>query len=230
MYFAGCIIRLQLERHARALAKSFLLVGGAIISAAMIVRINAVGSRFDSPTIEVWAVLLVIGAIAFLSYPRFAQRRRDRWSFWAADDRVVWQDQFADTEENPPLILLASADVFLRSALDFHFTRVGFRVEHAGSCEEALMRTQTRPAAALLDLSMPSGNAFYCLRDIRCASRDTKIIAFTRKHHSRDATLCRRLGACSSMPKPFDPADAVTAVFSALNGQTLAQIPVRLSA
>jgi CheY-like chemotaxis protein len=219
-----------LERRSRALAKSFLVLGAAIIIAALIVRTSAAGFRFGSPIFGFWAVLLMIGASAFLSYPRFIEWRRSRWSFWSADDRLVWQDQFADTEEHAPLVLLAATDVFMRSALDFHFARAGFRVEHAASCEEALARTRMQPAAVLLDLSMPNGNAFYCLRDIRYASRDSKIIAFTRKHHPQDATLCRRLGVSDSMPKPFDPTDAVTAVARALHGNTVEETPLQISA
>jgi CheY-like chemotaxis protein len=230
MYFAGCIIRLQLERHARALAKSFLVLGGAIISAAMIVRINPVGPRFDSLMIEVWAVLLVIGAIGFLSFPQFVEWRRNHWFFCSADEPVIWQDQFADTDEEAPLILVAASDVFMRSVLDFHFTRAGFRVEHAGSCEEAVSKMKAQPAAILLDLRMPNGNAFYCLRDVRYASRSSKIVALTRRSHPNDQILCRKLGASDSMQKPFDPNDAVIRIARVLNDETVEKIPTPLSA
>jgi two-component system response regulator TctD len=112
----------------------------------------------------------------------------------------------------------------MRSVLDFHFTRAGFRVEHAASCEEALAKTKMQPGAVLLDLGMPNHNWFYCLRDLRYASRDTKIVALTRKSHANDRALCRRLGASDSMAKPFDPNDAVRKVIHALNEQTADRI------
>jgi CheY-like chemotaxis protein len=227
---AAYLCKFQRECSARTAAKLFVTVGAASVAAVTIVRFSATGVRFGSATFGVLTGLLMICVLAFLSYSRLVAGGHNRWSFWNADDVLIWQDQFADTEEEAPLILLAATDVFMRSALDFHFTRAGFRVQHAANCDEALMKTRLQPGAVLLDLSMPNGNAFYCLRDIRYASPATKIIALTRKCHPNDSIICRKLGASDSMPKPFDPNDAVTKVVRVLNNEIVEEIALSLSA
>lgn len=208
-------------------ASPFLVIGGALVA----------GALFTQTHMSILALWLTSGtcAIALALIVRLLARalsvKNGRWSFRAcADDTLVWQDQFADTDNDAPLVLIAAADVFMRGALDFHLVRAGFRVEHAASCDEALAKAKRHPAAVLLDLSMPNGNGFYCLRDIRYASAESKIIAFARKRHPHDATICRRLGAYESLPKPFDPKDAATRVIRALNDDPVARAAYRLSA
>ncbi|HYR21764.1 MAG TPA: response regulator [Chthoniobacterales bacterium] len=129
-----------------------------------------------------------------------------------------------------PVVLIADDDVFMRSALDFHLTRAGFRVEHAANGAEALLKMTTRPAVVLLDLSMPDTNGFYCLRDVRKSCPDTKVIALTRKRNPQDAVLCRKLGAFNSLPKPLDPDDVVLTVARAVNNEPVVSADFALSA
>jgi CheY-like chemotaxis protein len=143
---------------------------------------------------------------------------------------LIWQDQLADNEEEPPLILIAGDDVFMRSALEFHLTRAGFRVEHASNGNEAVAKTTKQTAVVLLDLVMPGTYGFYCLRDIRKSSPGTKIIAITRKRHAQDPPLCRKLGAYGSLPKPLDPNDVVETVARAVNNEPVCRIAFASSA
>jgi DNA-binding NtrC family response regulator len=143
---------------------------------------------------------------------------------------LIWQDQFANKEEEPPLVLIADDDVFMRSALEFHLTRAGFRVEHASNGSEAVAKTTKQTAVVLLDLVMPGTHGFYCLREIRKSSPGTKIIAITRKRHAQDSPLCRKLGAYDSLPKPLDPNDVVETVARAVNNKPVAPADFALSA
>jgi CheY-like chemotaxis protein len=225
MTAAAYLLKFQLLPYTRSWAKLFLVIGSAVIAAALTVRFSAAAFRFGSPAFGSCALVLTGAAAWFLVQPYLSQRLRSRRAFsWVGDESLVWQDQFADTHDELPVILLAAKDVFMRSALDFHFTRAGFRVAHAASFEEAVSKMKSRPAAVLFDLNMPEENAFCCLRDIRYASRSSKIVALTRKRRPQDDGLCRRLGASDSMPKPFDPTDAVRRVVHALNHDATAEI------
>jgi ActR/RegA family two-component response regulator len=228
MIAAPYLFKFQFDRRARTSAKFSLVIGGAIVAAALIVQTGATGFRFGSPMFELWAALLMISATALLLHPRFVVYRRS--SHRTFDDSLVWQDQFANNEQEPPLVLIASGDVFMRSALDFHLTRAGYRVEHADTCDETIAKISTRPEVALLDLSMGNGNRFYCLRNVRKASPSTKVIGFTPKRQPEDAVTCRKLGAYDSMPKPFDPNDVVAKVARALSGERADEISFLLSA
>jgi CheY-like chemotaxis protein len=218
------ILRCQLQRI-RIPAMLFLVLGAAWIAATLIVRTSTPGFPFQSTTFGTWTFLIALLIVVSLAFVQNVYPKEARWSFWATDEVLAWQNQFADTQEEAPLILIAAADVFMRNALDFHLTRAGFRVEHADSCDEALSKAQRRPAAVFLDLGMPNENSFYCLRDIRYASSSSKIIALIRKRHAHDAAMCRRLGAFDSMPKPFDPSDAVTRIVRALGSDAFQQGP-----
>jgi CheY-like chemotaxis protein len=226
------LLKCQLWRPLRTMAVFFFVIGAAMIAATLIVQISAAGFRFGPPAPAKCALLFVILTTGLLvRIPDWIRlRKQSNWSFWSADDVLVWQDQFANNEQKFPLILIASDDVFMRSALDFHLTRAGFRVEHAAGCDEAVSKMGMRPEIVLLDINMPNGNRFYCLRDVRKMSPSTKVIALTPKCQPEDAILCRKLGAYDSLPKPLDPNDVVTNVARALSGERVEEISLALSA
>jgi two-component system OmpR family response regulator len=157
-------------------------------------------------------------------------------AFWWSFVALSW---FAPTptsraaiinEKQLPLVLIASADIFMRGALEFHLTRAGFRIEHASNGSEAVAKTTKQTAVVLLDLVMPDTHGFYCLREIRKSSPSTKIIGITRKRRAQDAVLCRKLGAYDSLSKPIDPHDVVEIVARAVNNEPVAPADFALSA
>ncbi|HEX4638856.1 MAG TPA: response regulator [Chthoniobacterales bacterium] len=208
----------------------FLVLSAAMIAATVIVRTSVVGFAFKSEALVVWAILLALVATMFLlSHSNWATTRLNCVP-WTRHEGSQKRNEFAETHHEPPLILLAASDVFMRSALEFHFTQAGFRVEHAATVDEALLKMKARPAAVLLDLGMRNGDGFGSLRNVRKASASSAIVAVTRKRHPRDAVRCRKLGANDSMPKPFDPTDAVAKIAHALDRKMVEAIPLRLSA
>ncbi len=207
----------ELECSARIVAMLFLVVGTAIISAALIVQISAANFQFGSVFIAICLLPLMILLLWLLLGPHTGAWRRSRCLFLSAGEPVVWRNRFANAAGAPPRVLIVDKDVFMRSALDFHLTRAGFHVEHAANKDEALSKMRERPAVVLFDLSLSSGNRFYGLRDLRKASPEAKVIVLTRKGNSRDESTCRKLGAYDSLLKPFDPNDAVKTVNRALS-------------
>lgn len=139
----------------------------------------------------------------------------------------VWQDQFAS---EPPVVLVADDDVFVRSVLDFHLNRAGFRIQHAANGVEAVAKATKKTAVVLLDLLMPGTDGFNCLREVRRSSPTAKIIAITRKNHSHDAILSRKLGAYDSLLKPLDPLEVLEIVARALNDDPPRHVDLALSA
>jgi DNA-binding response OmpR family regulator len=131
--------------------------------------------------------------------------------------------------------IIAAAIIVQSSVTRFRFgssafTRAGFRVEHAANGNQAVARTTRQTAVVLFDLVMPETHGFHCLRDIRKSSSSTKVIAITRKRHTQDPVLCRKLGAYDSLTKPLDPNEVVEIVARAVRNEPVASADFALSA
>ena len=205
----------ELERFPRIVAVLFLVIGTAIVTAALIVHFSAANFRFGPVVVEISLLPFVIFAAWFVVAPHPSAWRQDRSSFLNAGGPLAWENHFANRADERPLVLIADRDIFMRSVLDFHLTCAGFRVEHASSKDEAISKMSKRPQVVLLDLSLSGANRFYGLRDIRESWSQTKLIALTRKCDPRDQVI-RKLGASGSLKKPFDPRDALEMVSSAV--------------
>lgn len=209
----------------------FLVIGAGIIVASLLAKSSLINARVptDTTSLFAWTLLfLMFGFIVVLNVVR--SRAPNQTLFPETENPVIWRNQFATNEEKPPLVLIADDDVFMRSVLECHLTRAGFRVEHAANGNEAVAKTTKETAVVLLDLVMPDTHGFYCLREIRKSSPATKIIAITRKKRAQDAILCRKLGAYQSLPKPVDADDVVATVAHAVNNEPVAEVDLALSA
>src|SRR2546423_4414900 len=120
----------ELERSAGIVAQLFLVIGTASIAAALIVQIRAANFQFGSAFVGTWLLPLMLLLVWFLLSPQFNAWQRSHFFFLNAGEPMAGQEDFANPVERP-LVLIADKDVFMRSALDFHLTRAGFRVEHA---------------------------------------------------------------------------------------------------
>ncbi|HZR78965.1 MAG TPA: response regulator [Chthoniobacterales bacterium] len=195
-------------------ARLLLLVGFAMIAGAAVARAS---HSLVLPSINPGAIgglALVFAGIVSLA---LTCHRTPAQAFWASEPSLEWQDQFAPLEQESPSVLIADRDVFMRSALDFHLTRAGFHVEHARDAGEVASKMAKRPAVVLLDLAIPDGNKFHCLRDVRRSSPGSKIIMLSRKRDAHDISLCRKFGVYDAMAKPLDPDDVVATVTRAAN-------------
>lgn len=216
--------------HNHILGSLFLLIGAGI-TVAFIAKSSSIIARAPSESTSLlgWSVLfLMFGLIVVLDVVRSKAPNQTLLS--KAENPFIWRNQFANNEEEPPLVLIADDDVFMRSVLEFHLTRAGFRVEHAANGNEAVAKTTKKTAVVLLDLVMPDTHGFHCLREIRKSSPATKIIAITRKKCAQDAVLCRKLGAYESLAKPVDADDVVATVAHAVNNDPVAHVDLALSA
>jgi CheY-like chemotaxis protein len=213
----------ELEGFRRIVAMLFLVVGTAIVAAALIVQIGAASFQFAFVGISLLPLLLLLTWLFLRPYLNIWLP--DRLSFLKTGHPVNSHDRHVDER---PVVLIADKDIFMRSALDFHLTRSGFRVEHAANKDEAIAKMAEHPSVVLFDLSLSRENRFYGLRDIRKASPDAKVIALMRKRTSRDRSTFRRLGAYDSLLKPLDPDDVVRTIESALSVKPV--VEVRLSA
>jgi DNA-binding response OmpR family regulator len=103
-------------------------------------------------------------------------------------------------------------------------------VEHAANGNQAVARTTRETVVVLFDLVMPETHGFHYLRNIRKSFSSTKIIAITRKRHTQDAVLCRKLGVYDSLTKPLDPNDVVEIVARAVRDEPVVSVDFALSA
>src|SRR2546430_12150230 len=133
----------------RIVVMLFLVIGTAIVTAALIVQIGAANFTFGFAFVGICLLPVVLFLAWFFLSPYLNAWRRNRFSFLDAGGPVAWQNQFANHGDEPPLVLIADKDIFMRSALDFHLTRSGFRVEHAANKDEALSKMTERPAVVL---------------------------------------------------------------------------------
>lgn len=220
----------QFRRRPHIPRRLFLFIGVGMFVACFLAQSSSIGAQAPiAPILFRWILLFVmLGLVVVLNIVRSGAPKQSLFS--EAENLLIWQDQFANNEGQSPLVLIADDDVFMRSALEFHLTRAGFRVEHACNGSEAVAKTTKQTAVVLLDLVMPDTHGFYCLRDIRKSSPGTKIIAITRKRHAQDPPLCRKLGAYDSLPKPLDPNDVVETVARAVNNEPVAAADLALSA
>lgn len=215
------LLKFQIRCFSKIQARLLLFVGLAMIGAGLLAKISVA-------SLSGWAFFLVmLGLVVFVNERKRVARQDLRLE---REEPAFWQDQFSNGEDEPPLVLVADDDVFMRSALDFHLTRAGFRVEHAINGNEAVAKATKETAVVLLDLAMSGTDGFYCLRDVVRSAPTAKIIAITRKNHGYDTVLCRKLGAYDSLSKPLDPHEVVALVARAVNNEPIAHADLALSA
>ena len=102
-------------------------------------------------------------------------------------------------------ILVVDDEAEVRSLLAQCLGQAGFAVVTAADGEEALARMRgDRPAAVLLDLTMPRLSGLQALPEMKRIAPDTPIIICTAHSDVATAVSAMRLGAYDYLTKPFD--------------------------
>ncbi|MFB9344540.1 response regulator [Aminobacter aganoensis] len=99
--------------------------------------------------------------------------------------------------------------------------RNGYKVVATGGCcDEALdIVSKFKPDVVVLDLNMP-GNAFECIKSIRKASGETKIVAFTASSGINHAIEALQAGASGYVLKGSSLDSLTDAIDAVLTGDT----------
>lgn len=105
---------------------------------------------------------------------------------------------------------------------------VGIRLQAAGydvlKASDAVMAVQVavteRPDAVVLDIGLPAGGGHAVARNIRQHSRiaNTPIIYLTARTGSEDVKQARQQGAHAYLVKPYEPAELLSMIHSAIEG------------
>jgi DNA-binding response OmpR family regulator len=123
--------------------------------------------------------------------------------------------------------LVVDDDAFVVSALAEVLSEDGYDVHTASNGFSALRLAQTyRPAVVLLDLALPERSGTEVLADLRAhpATHDMAIVIVTA--NPRQLTDAHLADVDGVVGKPFDIADLVETVRSALQRATLRQVEV----
>ncbi len=101
-------------------------------------------------------------------------------------------------------LLVVDDDAPLRKACAEIATRMGFRVDVAGSVPEALERMQRqRPDLVLLDLRLPGGGGLKLLSELHSRFPSTGVVVMTAFATVSSAVEAMRTGAGDYLTKPF---------------------------
>ena len=96
----------------------------------------------------------------------------------------------------------------------------GYRITGLGSNESTRDSvTAGKPDLVILDIMMPELNGFDVLRMLKSdeETRDIPVVVLTACNRRQEREKALRLGAASYLTKPFQPAELVKVIRSALN-------------
>ncbi len=114
-------------------------------------------------------------------------------------------------------ILIVEDEAAIREFEAINLKRVGYRVEEAGSGEEALDIYDSDAEGfdiALLDISMPGMDGFTLCKELRRRSETLGIIMLTARTQEMDKISGLMLGADDYITKPFSPTELLARVDS----------------
>ncbi len=118
-------------------------------------------------------------------------------------------------------ILLVDDEDFFRERLSRAFERRGYATSNASCYEEAMVIIRKeQPGMAVVDLKMPGQNGLLLVKDALSIAPELKIVVLTGYGSIATATDAIRLGAVSSLAKPADIDEILTA-FSSDHGVEL---------
>jgi CheY-like chemotaxis protein len=118
-----------------------------------------------------------------------------------------------------PLVLVVDDSPLVTEALGALLDAVGYRTAAAGSVAEALaaVRGAERPAAVLLDLTLPDGDGLAVLRALADAGEPAPpTLALTGHDDPETAARCLAAGCRAVLAKPVRAAALVAALAAAL--------------
>lgn len=117
-------------------------------------------------------------------------------------------------------ILLVDDDAVYLQRLARAFRDRGFDVTPVESAEEAsALAASLKPDAAVIDLKLPGANGLACLRDLRMALPELRVLMLTGYGSIATAMEAVRQGAWDYLTKPAD-ADQILAVLQRDHAQT----------
>jgi len=107
--------------------------------------------------------------------------------------------------------LIVEDNVDLRELLALLIGSAGYIVDVAGDGNEGLRCVAAcRPAAVVLDFSMPRMDGEEFARQLRTSPRGVDVPVILLTAQPRADALARRIGAVAHIAKPFDPAHLLT--------------------
>ncbi|MCC2670365.1 MAG: Response regulator consisting of a CheY-like receiver domain and a winged-helix DNA-binding domain [Armatimonadetes bacterium] len=116
-------------------------------------------------------------------------------------------------------VLAIDDDAGIRRLVQLNLQRAGYRVSTAVDGVDALDRIRDdRPDLLVLDITMPRLDGIELLRRIKAdpATSGIRVVLLTAKSQDADIQEGERSGADIYIPKPFSPAQLLTAVAEAL--------------
>jgi len=119
-------------------------------------------------------------------------------------------------------LLIADDDEDFRESVARRFRRRGYKVEEAGSGEEAMSICQRRQFdVAILDLVMPGMSGIELLEKIRTSHPECEILMLSGQGSIETAVQAMKLGAYDFLTKPFPLSDLETLISKAYERRQL---------
>ena len=116
-------------------------------------------------------------------------------------------------------ILIAEDSMVIRAVLRDQLEAEGYRVEEAVDGDAAIAACRTlQPDAVLLDIEMPGLNGFQVLSELKSDVEldDIPVVFLTGRTTTADLVAALRAGAHDYLRKPFEPAELLARVGSAV--------------
>jgi two-component system response regulator PilR (NtrC family) len=102
-------------------------------------------------------------------------------------------------------LLIVDDEASLRDFLSIVFEDEGWRVETAGSVDEARAAVaKNEPDLILCDLMLPDGSGIDLLRDVKAATPSVAVVMITAHTSTKSAVEALKAGAFDYIAKPFD--------------------------
>ncbi len=109
-------------------------------------------------------------------------------------------------------IILIDDSTILRDRLAEAFRERGFRVEVAGTCDEAVEVFRRNPTElAVVDLRMPGRTGLTVISDLKAIHEEVEVLILSGFGSIATAIDAIKLGAVNFLPKPADVDDILTA-------------------
>ncbi|HQQ69350.1 MAG TPA: sigma-54 dependent transcriptional regulator [Alicycliphilus sp.] len=116
-------------------------------------------------------------------------------------------------------ILVVDDEPDLRTLYELTLLREGYRVETAGSVDEARQQLQARAFDAVItDMRLPDGLGLELLYDLRAQQRPERCVVMTAYGSAENAVEALRSGAFDYLTKPVDLKQFRSVVASAIQG------------
>jgi len=127
-------------------------------------------------------------------------------------------------DEDRISILVVDDEKIIHESCDRILREEGYEVDSAMDGREALqMLKEKRYHLVLCDIKMPGMDGVQTLEQMKRQAPYITVVMFTGFASVETARSTMKLGACDYLPKPFNPAELLTAVHKALAGERAAR-------